>query len=150
MTTVETSEVYDAAAQSYSRSHARWLRFGGGEAQSAFEGAVTAFLRPGLRMLDVACGTGIVARRVLRGVDIDLVLLDASQQMLNLCHDIPARRVKRCMKQLPFDEDSFDIVTCAWSLERLIDPRPAFENCRKLRLRQDLTMAKGVGDLPIR
>lgn len=120
----KSRNIYDEAADAYSKSHARWLRFAGGEAQCAFEGAVTALLRPGMRMLDVACGTGTVARRLLKGSSghFDLVLLDASQRMLNKCGDIPAKRVFGCMKTLPFEPDSFDLLTCAWGLETLDDP----------------------------
>jgi ubiquinone/menaquinone biosynthesis C-methylase UbiE len=116
--------IHDETADAYSKSHARWLRFAGGEAQCAFEGAVTALLRPGMRMLDVACGTGTVARRLLDGSngDFDLVLLDASQRMLNKCRDIPANRVTGCMKNLPFETDNFDLLTCAWGIETLDDP----------------------------
>ena len=118
---------YDGDARRYVHSHARWLRFAGGEAQCAFEGAVTALLRPGDRMLDAACGTGTVARRLLAGTagDIDLVLLDASTAMLDKCRDISAECVAGCMTDLPFDMDAFDLVTCAWGIEVLKDPRPA-------------------------
>jgi len=127
VTMIKSHNIYDEAANSYARSHARWLRFAGGEAQCAFEGAVTALLRPGMRMLDVACGTGTVARRLLNGANgnVDLVLLDASQRMLNECRDIPAKRLIGCMKTLPFKVDSFDLLTCAWGIETLDDPTPA-------------------------
>lgn len=126
---VKSQSIYDEAADAYSKAHARWLRFAGGEAQCAFEGAVTALLRPGMRMLDVACGTGTVARRLLKGSngDFDLVLLDASQRMLNKCRDIPANRVTGCMKSLPFEADDFDLLTCAWGIETLDDPGPALK-----------------------
>ncbi len=127
MTMPETYNAYDAQADVYSKSHLRWLRFAGGEAQCAFEGAVTALLHPGMRLIDVACGTGTVARRLRRGVngDVDLVLLDASQRMLDQCSDIPAARIKGCMMDLPFDTGCFDLLTCAWGIETLCDPRPA-------------------------
>jgi hypothetical protein len=43
---------YGGIATAYDRLHARWLRHAGGEAQSAFEGAVIALVRPGVRILD--------------------------------------------------------------------------------------------------
>lgn len=124
---ISSHNIYDDAANAYSKSHARWLRFAGGEAQCAFEGAATALLRPGMRMLDVACGTGAVARRLLKGSNgnFDLVLLDASQRMLSSCRDIPAKRLIGCMKDLPLKTDSFDLLTCAWGIETLTDPGPA-------------------------
>ncbi len=127
MTGAETSGIYEVAARTYSQSHARWLRFAGGEAQCAFEGAVTALMRPGARVLDVACGIGTVARRLLDNSDhgIDLTLLDSAQNMLDHCTDIPAVRVNGCMKALPFEDNSFDILTCAWGLETQRNPCPA-------------------------
>lgn len=118
---------YDATARFYDRSHSRWLRHAGGEAQCAFEGAVAALLRPGMSLLDAACGSGTVARRLLRATrgEIDLVLLDVSTRMLGACRDIGARSVLGCMEDLPFEDSSFDLVTCAWGLETLSDPRPA-------------------------
>ena len=122
-----TAYDYDRAAGSYDRSHDRWLRYAGGEAQCAFEGAATALLRPGMSMLDAACGTGTVVRRLLNGSrgKIDIALLDVSRQMLDQCHDIAARRVLGRMEDLPFADNSFDLVTCAWGLEVLNDPDPA-------------------------
>ncbi len=122
-----SSNVYDTTVNSYAAAHERWLRFAGGEAQCAFEGAVTALLSPGKRMLDVACGTGTVARRLLKNTDnnLNLVLLDSSQNMLDCCRDIPAQHVLGCMKDLPFSDDSFDLLTCAWGIETLRDPFPA-------------------------
>ncbi len=127
MTTTELSYCYDTAAKTYGRAHDRWLRFAGGEAQCAFEGAVTALLRPGDRLLDAACGTGTVARRLLAEAagEVDLVLLDASSNLLARCQDISAQRVKGCLTNLPFDADTFDLVTCAWGIEVLRNPERA-------------------------
>ena len=119
--------LYDHVSDGYDKSHSRWLRFEGGEAQCAFEGAATALLRPGMRALDVACGTGTVARRLLKAAsgNAEIVLLDTSPRMLAKCADIPAHRVKGCMTHLPFEADTFDLLTCAWGIETLVDPRPA-------------------------
>lgn len=127
MTTHVADFSYDATAEVYARSHARWLRYAGGEAQCAFEGAVTALLRPGTRMLDVACGTGTVARRLIRETigGVDLALLDASPKMIAKCRDIPAKHVVGCMTRLPFEPNTIDLLTCAWGIETLHDPTQA-------------------------
>jgi ubiquinone/menaquinone biosynthesis C-methylase UbiE len=110
---------YNRIAPVYDRLHGRWLRLAGGEAQSAFEAAALALLNPGMSVLDVGCGTGAFARRLLRQADtgIDLVLLDACREMLNRTQDIPARRVFGNLERMPFADGSFDLVTCAWALE---------------------------------
>jgi len=118
----------------YDRSHARWLRHAGGEAQCAFEGAAAALLRPGARMIDVACGTGVVARRLLAGVNypVDLTLLDASKGMLSYCADLPARRVLGRLEELPFPAQSFDLVTCAWGIETVESARTALQSLLRI------------------
>lgn len=120
----DCSHDYNQDHATYDRSHARWLRFAGGEAQCAFEGAVSALLRPGMSMLDVACGTGALARRLQSsaGGAFQLSLLDASHRMLERCQDITARRVLGRMEAMPFQSDSFDVVTCAWGLETVGNP----------------------------
>ena len=111
----ERATRYAAQVARYDRSHARWLRHAGGEAQCAFEGAAAALLRPGMALLDAACGIGTVARRLLAGVDgpIDLTLLDAELGMLNLCTDLPATRTPGRIEAMPLPDNSFDLVTCA-------------------------------------
>ena len=122
-----SSQRYNRLSDQYDRSHARWLRHEGGEAQCAFEGAAAALMRPDLSMLDVACGTGATIRRLIAsaGAPSDLMLLDASQRMLDRCADLPGGRVKGLMQRLPFRADRFDLVTCAWGIETLDHPDPA-------------------------
>ncbi|WP_367278309.1 class I SAM-dependent methyltransferase [uncultured Roseobacter sp.] len=38
---------------------------------------------------------------------------------------MPAKRVVGCVTNLPFDVDTFDLVTCAWGLEVVNDPTNA-------------------------
>jgi len=110
---------YARAAPRYDRLHDRWLRYAGGEAQSAFEGAVTALIRPGMTVLDVGCGTGALARRLTRqfGTAIDFTLVDACSQMLDRAADLDVARVIGSIENLPVPSAAFDLVTCSWALE---------------------------------
>ncbi|MAS04762.1 MAG: ubiquinone biosynthesis protein UbiE [Ahrensia sp.] len=110
---------YARIAPSYDRLHERWLRHAGGEAQSAFEGAVTALIRPGMRILDVGCGTGALARRLHAqfGDTIDMTLVDACPNMLERTHDIDVARIIGSIETLPVPDGVFDLVTCSWALE---------------------------------
>ncbi|QBF33890.1 class I SAM-dependent methyltransferase [Thalassococcus sp. S3] len=127
MLSCRQTSIYDQLSGRYDRAHDRWLRHAGGEAQCAFEGAATALLRPSMTVLDAACGTGTVARRLLRAIDgrITLTLLDASPKMLEHCADIEARRIRGLIQNIPLPGDTFDLVTCAWGIETLPDPTPA-------------------------
>ncbi len=124
---MEIAERYQVGADSYARSHERWLRHEGGEAQCAFEGAVAALLKPETSMLDAACGTGTMVRRLLQDMNGrgDVTLLDAAPGMLRMARGIPARRVLGRIEAMPFASCQFDLVSCAWGIETLVDPTPA-------------------------
>ncbi len=85
-----------------------------------------AGVRPGHAVLDVACGTGVVAREAadrLRG-DGRVVGLDVNEAML-----VVARRVRSDIEwiqadaaALPFDDRAFDVVLCQAALMFFRDP----------------------------
>ncbi len=119
----ETVTLCERLAPRYDNLHRRWLAHGGGEAQAALEASVRAVMGSKERLLDVGCGTGALARRLVReGMDASqITLLDPSEEMLALCDDIPARKVNGRLESLPFDDGAFDIVACAWALETASD-----------------------------
>jgi ubiquinone/menaquinone biosynthesis C-methylase UbiE len=90
-------DLCDTIAPDYDSLHGRWLRYAGGEAQAAFEGATTGLLRPGMRVVDVGCGTGEFARRLMASCDFyaDFTLVDPSTAMLARSTDLPVRRARR-------------------------------------------------------
>lgn len=79
-----------------------------------------AALTPGQRVLDVACGTGVVARaaadRVGRGGTV--VGVDLNQAMLDVAARVAPHLtwVQGDVAALPFPENSFDAVLCQSSL----------------------------------
>ncbi|MEM7527496.1 MAG: methyltransferase domain-containing protein [Pseudomonadota bacterium] len=128
--------LYDRLAPDYDRLHRRWLKHAGGEAQVALEASVRALASPSTKLLDAGCGTGAFARGLLaEGIAPEgVTLLDPSDAMLTLCADMPVRRVKGRLEALPFDDATFDIVTCAWALETVPRPETALrELCRVVR-----------------
>lgn len=127
---------YASLATRYDAMHRRWLRHAGGAAQSAFDAALAKALTPGAAWLDAGCGTGAMARRMLQDrTDLGPVtLLDACAEMLALAEDLPVRRIKASLTDLPFASGSFDVVTAAWSIEACAAPaRAVRELTRVLR-----------------
>lgn len=118
---------YRKLAKRYERLHKRWLTYAGGEAQSAFEGAAVALLQPGMTVLDAGCGTGAFATRMLRHTkeQIQLSLIDACPEMLAQAPDAHAEKLQGDLEDLPFDDNRFDLVTCAWALETTNRPGKA-------------------------
>lgn len=132
----ESASLYDRLAPRYDRLHQRWLRHAGGEAQVALEAAVRALTTPATNLLDAGCGTGAFARALSAdgASPARVTLLDPSEAMLSRCSDLSARRVKGRLEALPFTDGEFDMVTCAWALETVLDLRTAVsELCRVVR-----------------
>ncbi|MEV3874155.1 sulfotransferase [Streptomyces sp. NPDC049906] len=88
--------------------------------------------RPEHRVLDVACGTGLVSRlfggRVaeVTGVDITPEMADRARPHLDRLVIAPA-------ESLPFPDDSFDVVVCRQGVQFMTLPDAAAEMVRVLR-----------------
>lgn len=96
--------------------------------------------REGERLLDLACGTGIVARRAapLLGENGAVVAVDVSPEMLakarSLRHPSGARIEWREGDAMNLDlpEDAFDIATCQQGLQYLSDPAKGVAECKRV------------------
>ena len=83
-------------------------------------------VRPGMRVLDVACGTGAWLRAVMEaggsphGVDL-------SARAIAICRsEMPHGEFHACAAEsLPFADASFDLVTCLGSIEHFVDQEAA-------------------------
>ncbi len=121
---IETAELYEAAFVPV--FFAQW----------APTLCAAAGIGPGQRVLDVACGTGIVARTAadLVGATGSVVGLDLNEAMLTV-----ARRVTPGVEwhqgdaaDLPFDDSSFDTVVSQMALMFFPDRRAAIEQMRRV------------------
>ncbi len=99
-----------------------------------------AALRPGERVLDVACGTGVVTRLVAEHVDAcgRVVGLDISPGMLEVARSVPPPAGAAITWQegsaeaLPFAEGSFDVVLCQHGLPFMADRSRALAEMRRV------------------
>jgi SAM-dependent methyltransferase len=92
----------------------------------------------GTRLLDVACGTGIVARTAADRVGPEgaVVGVDLNEAMLTVARRIaPGIDWRRGdVAALPVEDDAFDAVTCQMAMMFFPDRRAAFaELCRAVR-----------------
>jgi ubiquinone/menaquinone biosynthesis C-methylase UbiE len=94
----------------------------------------------GEAVLDIACGTGIVARLAAKRMGRGLVTgLDLNAGMLNVARGAPTEGaaiiwVEGSALDLPFPADSFDMVLCQQGLQFFPDQRKALgEICRVLK-----------------
>ena len=96
--------------------------------------------QPGERVLDVACGTGIVARQAapLVGAGGRVVALDMNPAMLNVARALPAPIGATITWQegnamaLPFPDDEFDLVLCQHGLQFVPDRGEAVREMRRV------------------
>jgi ubiquinone/menaquinone biosynthesis C-methylase UbiE len=78
-----------------------------------------ADIRAGESVLDVACGTGIVARTAAEGIGAEAVVgLDVNESMLAVARTCnpDVRWVHGDATDLPFGDDAFDVVLCQAAL----------------------------------
>jgi SAM-dependent methyltransferase len=99
-----------------------------------------AELRPGLRVLDVACGTGLVARLAAEAVGVDgrVAALDLNPGMLAVASELPTVEgaaiewVDGNAQALPFAEASFDVVCCQLGLQFFPDREGAVREMKRV------------------
>ena len=92
-------------------------------------------LRPGMTVLDVAIGTGLVARQALAitgdpqsviGLDVSAGMLAEVRRLLN----IPL--MQGLMEQLPVADDCFDVVSMGYALRHVADLNATFREFHRV------------------
>ena len=116
----------------------RLMSFGTGEQYRA-HALRSAGLKPGMRLLDIATGTGLVLRsgRTTTGANGLAIGLDPSSGMLKECkaHSSSAL-VQAVGERLPFAAASFDMISMGYGLRHVADLRALFSEFRRV-LRPD-------------
>jgi ubiquinone/menaquinone biosynthesis C-methylase UbiE len=98
-----------------------------------------AAIRSGERVLDVACGTGIVARRAVEqtgtegavtGIDINPAMLAVARAVATPEDTIDWREASA--ESMPLPDDSFDVVLCQMGLQFMPDKPAALREMRRV------------------
>ena len=112
----------------------RVMSFGTGEAYRR-RALLTAGLEKGMRILDVATGTGLVLRsaNALTGTEGLSVGLDPSRGMLEECRmRCTAPLILGRGEHLPFVSEHFDMVSMGYGLRHVADLNTLFNECRRV------------------
>ena len=127
------SSMFDEGAQYYEWI-CRMMSFGTGERYRR-ESLRNSGFKPGMRVLDVATGTGYLVRAAVelsRGSGL-AVGLDPSGGMLRECRKrCTARLLQARGEHLPFANASFDMVTMGYGLRHVEDLRLLFAEYRRV------------------
>lgn len=94
-----------------------------------------AGLKPGMRVLDVACGPGLVAQCALQvvGLSGSVTGLDPSSGMLREAQKGSCRNLVRGVgENLPFRNEQFDFLSMGYALRHLSELKGAFAEYRRV------------------
>ena len=95
-------------------------------------------LRAGQRLLDVGCGTGLVALEAARllGTAENITCLDPSAGMLSVAKlKLNARFVQGRAEEIPLPDDSFDFLTMGYALRHVATLEQAFHEYHRVLAR---------------
>jgi len=125
----ETAGSYDTVASVYDGFAAVWDHHLAAPALAYYDDIIGRVVRPGATVLDAAAGTGERTHAILqRSAPGSVVAFDASVDMLAVAQTkITDPRVQFLvgdMRHLPFEDNTFDLVSCAWAIEIMEDPYP--------------------------
>ncbi|HEX5052108.1 MAG TPA: methyltransferase domain-containing protein [Planctomycetota bacterium] len=114
-----------------------------------------AGLRPGERVLDVACGTGVVARLASPQVEPggSVAGLDVHPGMLAVARSAtpPGMRIawhQASAEAMPLPDASFDVVLCQMGLQFLPDKRAALREMRRVLVHGGRLVLNVPGPIP--
>lgn len=126
-------DMFDSTAEDYDRME-RVLGLGTGPWYRG-QALERAGLEPGMRIVDVGTGTGLVARAAARITgDAALVVgIDPSPGMMAAAH-LPAgiTLVEGCAERIPFPDASFDFLSMGYALRHISDLSIAFREFHRV------------------
>lgn len=124
------ADEYDRIAEQYESRWAHYVR------ASVRETLARLDLRPGMRLLDIGCGTGLLLREVSSTQpEISVVGIDVSRRMLALAQDHvpPARPLLGAdVHDLPFEANAFDVVISLSSFHFWLAPRRGLQEVSRV------------------
>ncbi|HTX03439.1 MAG TPA: class I SAM-dependent methyltransferase [Candidatus Acidoferrales bacterium] len=121
---IETNNPFDHLAAEYDAYRSGYSRM-------LYEVLAEYGFKPGLSLLDVACGTGLASEPLLKrglqvtGVDTSESMLDKARIRLK-----EARLVVGDAEKLPFPDHSFDLVVCAQAIHWMDQSKAIAEMAR--------------------
>ncbi len=92
-------------------------------------------LKPGMQLLDVACGTGLmaVAAKEVLGGDETITCVEPSDGMMAVAKKkLNARFIKSGAENMPVDSDAYDFLTVGYALRHFADLEATFREFHRV------------------
>lgn len=125
--------LFDVTAPSYDRIN-RWMSLRTGE-RYRLDALARAGVETGQKALDVACGTGVMARHLqdLVGARGSVLALDPSLPMLREAATRGVgQRIVGIAERLPLPDDTVDFISMGYALRHVADLRAAFDEFHRV------------------
>ena len=135
----DTAQHYDGVNRLFSLGSGAWYRR---------RCLLRAGLRPGLDVIDVAVGTGLLAREIVAvtGVPRQVIGIDLSEGMLAAARrKLDIHLVQGMAEQLPIAGDSADFVTMGYALRHVADLVTAFTEFHRVLRRGGTLVLLEIG-----
>lgn len=84
------------------------------------------------RLLDVGSGLGDLSTWAKGQLDAEVVAVDSSPRMVELCVQAGVTAIRADMRELPFEDGSFDCVAACSVLYHVPDPEPAIAEAARV------------------
>lgn len=128
----EVNTAYDEVALVYDSFVRIWDDHIAASAMAYYNELLTRHIKPGAFVLDAGAGTGERTLAILaHSQPGNVIALDASLGMLEVARSkIKDPRVEfkqGDLSHLPFEDNTFDLVSCSWVIEIMDDPRAAVQ-----------------------
>jgi ubiquinone/menaquinone biosynthesis C-methylase UbiE len=113
----------------------------------------TAALQPGERVLDVGCGTGVIARLAAEAVGSSgsVTGLDLTPDMIEIARAVSPSTIEWHVgdaTSLPFTDDAYDVVLCQMSLMFMPDRHTAVAEMRRVATTGGRVVVNTPGAIP--
>lgn len=96
--------------------------------------SLISFLPPSACVLDLAGGTGDISKKIKRKTDARVVIADLSQNMLEKAKEkgLADEYIKTKAEKMPFEDEKFDAVICAFGLRNFEEPIIAIKEMNRV------------------